>query len=87
MPQTNIVQVQFKSRYGPGYSGTNYTYITDVPLEVGDIVKVPTRYGDSEARVSRVDVPADEVPNTFGGLLHIIEHATPGGGLFEGFFN
>lgn len=87
MPTTNIVQVQFRSRYGSGFGGTNYTYIADVPLKVGDIVKVPTRYGDSEAKVSRIDVPADEVPTTFGGLLHITESATPGDGIFDGFFN
>jgi hypothetical protein len=87
MPTTNIVQVQFRNRYGEGYGGTNYTYIADVPLKVGDIVKVPTRYGDSEARVSRIDVPADEVPNTFGGLLHITENAVPSESAFDGFFN
>lgn len=85
MPTTNIVQVQFKNRFGEGYGGTNYTYIADVPLKVGDIVQVPTRYGTGEARVSRIDVPADEVPNTFGGLLHITESGAPST-LFDGFF-
>ena len=87
MPQTNIVQVQFRNRFGGGYGGTNYTYIADVPLKVGDIVNVPTRYGPSEAKVSRVDVPADEVPDIFGGLLHITEPATPRDTTFDGFFN
>ena len=85
MPTTNIVQVQFKNRFGEGYGGTNYTYIADVPLKVGDIVQVPTRYGTGEARVSRIDVPADEVPDTFGGLLHITESGAPST-LFDGFF-
>lgn len=85
MPTTNIVQVQFRNRFGEGYGGTNYTYIADVPLKVGDIVQVPTRYGTGEARVSRIDVPADEVPDTFGGLLHITESGAPST-LFDGFF-
>ena len=83
---TNIVQVQFKNRYGEGYGGTNYTYIADVPVSVGDIVKVPTRYGDSEAKVSRVNVPEDEIPPFCGELLHITVPATPGD-LFNDFFN
>lgn len=84
--QTNIVQVQFRKSFGKGYGGTAYTYIADVPLKVGDIVNVPTRYGPSEAQVCRIDVPADEVPNTFGGLLHITECGAPST-LFDGFFN
>ena len=84
--QTNIVQVNFKNRYGEGYSGMNYTYIADVPLSVGDIVKVPTKYGDSEARVCRVNVPEDEVKAFSGDLKHITEPATPGD-LFNDFYN
>ena len=58
---TNLVQVQFRNRYGSGYSGAAYTYRADVPLSVGDVVTVPTKWGDSEARVCRVDVPEAEV--------------------------
>ena len=83
---TNIVQVQFKNRYGEGYGGMNYTYIADVPVSVGDIVKVPTRYGESEAKVCRVNVPENEIPSFCGELLHITSPATPGD-LFNGFFN
>ena len=84
--QTNIVQVNFKNRYGEGYGGMNYTYIADVPLAVGDIVKVPTKYGDSEAKVCRVNVPENEFQHFKGELLHITEPATPGD-LFSDFFN
>ncbi len=85
-PIKNIVQVQFKKRYGEGYGGTNYTYIADVPVSVGDVVKVPTRYGDSEAKVCRVNVPESEIMHIRGEILHITEPATPGD-LFNGFFN
>ncbi len=84
---TDIVQVQFKSRYGDGYGGAAYTYRTAVPLVVGDIVKVPTKYGDSDAKVVRIDVPEDEIPKFCGELRTITEPATPGGNLFDGFFN
>lgn len=80
----DIVCVQFKSRYRDEYGGPAYTYRADVPLYVGDIVKVPTKYGDSEARVSRVGVPESEL--TFHGeLRHITEPATVSGGLFDEF--
>ncbi|MBS5134884.1 MAG: hypothetical protein KHZ05_05515 [Oscillospiraceae bacterium] len=83
---TDLVQVQFRSRYGSGYSGAAYTYRADVPLSVGDVVTVPTKWGDSEARVCRVDVPEEEVAKFHGELRHITEPATPGGGLFDDFF-
>lgn len=81
----NLVQVQFKSRYKPNtFTGTAYTYIADVPVDVGDIVKVPTKFGEGEARVCRVNVPVTELPCRVGELKHITEAATPGGGLFGG---
>lgn len=85
MPE--LVQVQFKSRYRDEYSGTEYTYIADVPLQEGDIVRVPTKHGDSEARVCRVNVPIGEIPCRVGELRHITEPGTHGGDLFHGFFD
>ena len=86
----NIVNVQFRNRYSPAkeFGGGVYAYIADVPLAVGDIVTVPTAYGDSEARVCRVDVPAEELPRTLSvdRLKHITEPAVPGD-AFAGFFN
>ena len=83
LPQ--LVQVQFESRYRPGtYTGTSYSYIADHPLEVGDIVKVPTKFGESTARVCRVDVPITEIQCRVGELRHITEPATAGD-LFAGF--
>lgn len=84
---TNLVQVQFKSKYGDDYGGRPYTYVADVPLLVGDIVKVPTANGDSDARVCRIDVPESECGFPIDRLRHITEPATPGGGMFAGFFD
>ena len=81
----SIVAVQFKSRYSGAYSGTTYAYQADVPVQVGDIVKVPTKFGESEAKVCRVDVPESEIP-TYLELKHITEPATPGGSMFDEFF-
>ena len=81
----NLVQVQFKSRYGDGYGSQSYTYIADVPLSVGDIVTVPTKTGEGEARVSRVDVPVSELPKflSVDQIRHITEPARPVNGLDE----
>lgn len=75
----DIVQVQFRSRYKPNdFSGNAYTYIADVPLAVGDIVKVPTKFGENDARVCRVGVPIGEIHCRVGELRHITEAPTIG---------
>ena len=81
-----IVQVQFKNRLSGTYSGNFYTYRADMPVQEGDIVKVPTKFGESEAKVCRVDVPESEIPSWME-LKHITEPATPGGYLFDEFFS
>ena len=83
---SNIVQVQFKRRFGDGYTDGKYAYIADVPVAVGDIVNVPTKYGSSEAKVCEVNVPENTIPAWCGELKHITEPASPSGGLFAGFF-
>lgn len=83
----NLVQVQFESRWRQGtFNGAGYTYIADHPLQVGDLVKVPTKYGEATAKVCRVDVPVEEIGCRVGELKHITEPATTGD-LFSDFFN
>ena len=83
-----LVQVQFMNARLGEYGGASYTYIADVPLAEGDIVTVPTATGESEGRVSRVDVPAEELPKwlTPDKLRHITKAATAGD-MFAGFFD
>lgn len=83
----DLVQVQFKNRNSDTYGGRAYTYAADVPLQVGDIVKVPTSNGDGEAKVCRVNVPESECGFPVDMLRHITEPATPGGNIFAGFFD
>lgn len=82
----NLVQVRFRNRFGEGWGGAAYTYIADVPLAVGDIVTVPTKFGESEARVCRVDVPEAEVEHFRDKLKHITVPASESESLFAGFF-
>ena len=67
--------------------GTEFSYIADVPLNKGDVVDVPTRYGNREACVCRVGVPIGEIQCRVGELRHITDAATPGGDIFKGFFD
>ena len=83
----DIIQVQFKSKYGDTYGGRPYSYVADIPVDVGDIVKVPTSNGDGEAKVCRVGVTEAECGFPVDRLRHITEPATPGGGMFAGFFD
>lgn len=55
------------------------------PLEVGDVVNVPTKYGESEAQVCRINVPEEDIPAWCGSLRHITEAAVPQD-MFSEFF-
>lgn len=86
--QIALVSVQFESKRKPGtFTQKEYTYIADVPLSVGDVVKAPTKSGESIARVSRTNVPLSELQCRVGELRHISEVATPGGDMFSGFYD
>ena len=56
-----IVSVQFQSKtYEKVFTGREYSYIAGLPLEVGDIVSVPTKNGAGVARVTKTNVlPCD----------------------------
>ena len=70
--ETKIVSVKYEDRYMPKtFSGKAYSYITAIPLEVGDLVIAPTSYGDKIARVSEINIP--EYQNEFmQGSLKLI---------------
>ena len=60
--ETNIVSVKYEDKYVPKtFSGKAYSYITEIKLEVGDIVVAPTSYGEQIARVSEINIPEYKV--------------------------
>ena len=60
--ETNIISVKYEDKYVPKtFSGRAYSYITTIPLEVGDLVVAPTSYGEKIARVSEINVPESKV--------------------------
>jgi len=58
----DIVMAKFQSKYDKDkYEGNEYSYYTAIPLNVGDIVTVPTQKGTGKAQVSRVNVRDSEI--------------------------
>ncbi len=57
-----IVKVQFKHTHTGEFKGTQYSYFAeDDNLAIDDQVEVETKFGKSMAKVTQINVPADEV--------------------------
>lgn len=70
---TTVCKVQFEEKTRPGkFAPQEYSYIAEVPVEIGDLVVAPTRYGDRTARVSRTRVPRAE----WEKHAHLLRHIT-----------
>lgn len=62
--QTNIISVKYEDKFHPRvFEGKSYSYFTKIRLNIGDLVEAPTKYGTSIARVSKIDIPEDEIKN------------------------
>ena len=71
-----IVNVELRKSGANEYGGKEYSYVTELPLSVGDIVIVPTFKGLSYARVSRVNVDPESIdPAWRDGLRGICDYA------------
>ena len=71
---TSIVSVKYEDKYSPKtFSGRAYSYITAIPLEVGDLVVAPTAYGEKIARVSQINIPEFQVEFMKANLKLITE--------------
>jgi cell fate regulator YaaT (PSP1 superfamily) len=57
-----IVGIKYEDKFKKKtFSGREYSYYSDIELEIGDIVEVPTRYGKSIAQVTRTDIEEKEI--------------------------
>jgi len=60
--ETNIIGVKYEDKFIPRtFGGKSYSYFTEIKVSVGDIVKAPTQNGTSIARVSKINVPDNEI--------------------------
>lgn len=56
------VGVKYEDEHWPRtFKGGEYSYYTELNLEEGDIVEAPTRYGSSYAKVTRINIPEEEI--------------------------
>ena len=61
---TNIVGVKYENEYYPKtFSGKEYTYFSSTPLNVGDLVEAPTKFGTSIALVTSINIPEINIIN------------------------
>lgn len=56
---TNIIKVRFTKDGQP--HGREYSYLTPVEVEVGDLVELPSRNGTAKGIVTQLNVPAGEI--------------------------
>lgn len=56
---TNIIKVRFNKDGQP--QGREYSYLTPVEVEVGDIVEMETRGGVAKGTVTQINVPKEEI--------------------------
>ncbi|WP_418710783.1 hypothetical protein [Allofournierella sp.] len=79
MAVMDIVAVQYEARMEPGvFGGREYTYFAEVPLQMGDVVHVPTKFGSSLARVVRVGIPEYRVDDKVKQIMrHITNKPVP----------
>lgn len=78
----SIVSVCFRRKDSEEFGGKAYSYFTELPLSVGDIVKVPTAQGESVAKVHETDIHESKVDERILPLLKTItEYAEESGKL------
>lgn len=59
---TNIVGVKYEDEiYKKTFKGREYTYFSNIPLEVGDVVKAPTVNGISNALVTSINISEEKI--------------------------
>lgn len=69
---SNIVGVQYKNQYSGEYTGRAYTYYTDIPLEVGDVVKCPTKAGETVGRVAEINISEGRIDERIAPFMKTI---------------
>ena len=70
----SIVAVQFQDKRNPEeFAGREYTYYSNVPLAVGDVIVAPTSKGKGVVRVCRTDMADADIPENARPYMKTIE--------------
>lgn len=57
-----IISVKFRSKTNKEeFAGREYSYYTNIPVNVGDIVIVPMKNGEVKAQITRVNINDSEI--------------------------
>ena len=82
----NIVKVKYFSETTKELSPREYTYFSEAPLQIGDVVTVPVRDTTGKAQVSAINVPESEIAAFRDKVKTIpatVKPELPAGGLAE----
>ena len=60
--EKNIISVKYEdSEFSHTFRGKDYCYYTNIKLNIGNLVEVPTVFCKKIAKVSRINIPQEEV--------------------------
>ena len=69
---SGYIYVKYEDEHWPRtFGGKEYSYYTDLQLEVGDLVEAPTKYGTSIAKVTRINMPEEEIKDIIPYIKNI----------------
>ena len=71
-----IVFVQFKGRTDV-YGGMKFSYNCNLDVRPGDIVRVPTKYGETTARVAEINVMPSRIDDSILAVLKTVKEIVP----------
>lgn len=69
---SGYIYVKYEDEHWPRtFGGKEYSYYTDLQLEVSDLVEAPTKYGTSIAKVTRINIPEEEIKDIIPYIKNI----------------
>ncbi len=72
--RTNIISVKYEDKFIPKtFVGKAYSYYSNIDVNVGDLVIVPTAYGTKLAIVSEINIPEQKIESIKPYLKIIIQ--------------
>jgi len=67
-----IISVQFKGRKSDTYGGMKFSYRCELPVKPGDLVRVPTKFGETTAKVADIEVPESRIDDRILAVMKTV---------------